>query len=178
MYQDLRERNVDFVFGRMLGQTIEKDLTVEVLFDEPIAVAAGMQNRWVRRRRIELAELINEPWILPRPDLTAGALVADTFHACGLDIPQAAVVCSFVHTVSTLLTKGPFLAWLPGSVLRFSSQRPSIRRLSVSLPVQPAPVGLVTLKGRTHSPAAQLFIDCLRKVVKPLAITVDAARTR
>jgi DNA-binding transcriptional LysR family regulator len=169
LYQELRERNVDFVFGRMLGQTIEKDLTAEILFDEPIAVAAGLQNRWVRRRRIALAELINEPWILPRPDTLAGALVADAFHACDLEVPRAAVICGFVHMTSTLLSTGPFVTMLPCSFLRFSSQRLSIKTLPVSLSLRPGPVGLVTLKGRTLSPAALLVIDCVRKVVKPLA---------
>ena len=31
------------------------------------------------------------------------------------------------------------------------------------------PVGIVTLKNRTLSPVAQLFIDCAREVAKPLA---------
>jgi hypothetical protein len=30
-------------------------------------------------------------------------------------------------------------------------------------------VGIVTLKNRTISPVARLFIDCARSVVKPLA---------
>ena len=33
----------------------------------------------------------------------------------------------------------------------------------------PLPVGIMTLKNRTISPVAQLFIDCAREVAKPLA---------
>jgi hypothetical protein len=33
------------------------------------------------------------------------------------------------------------------------------------------PNGIVTLKNRTLSPVAQLFIDCAREVAKPLAKT-------
>jgi hypothetical protein len=32
------------------------------------------------------------------------------------------------------------------------------------------PNGIVTLKNRTLSPVAQLFIDCAREVAKPLAV--------
>jgi hypothetical protein len=39
----------------------------------------------------------------------------------------------------------------------------------VDFPVKPRPIGIVTLKNRTLNPAAQLFINCAREVVKPLA---------
>jgi hypothetical protein len=35
----------------------------------------------------------------------------------------------------------------------------------VELPVSPWPVGIMTLKNRTISPVAQLFLDCAREVV-------------
>ena len=41
-------------------------------------------------------------------------------------------------------------------------------RVPVDLPVR-SPVGIITLKNRTISPVAQLFIDCAREVAKPLA---------
>jgi DNA-binding transcriptional LysR family regulator len=169
LYQDLRERAVDFVLGRVVGRAIEKDLTAELLFDEPVAVAGGVQNRWTSHRKVALADLIDEPWVLPRPETAAGALIADTFHACGLDLPPAAVVCASMQMICTLLTTGRFLAMVPRSVLWFGGQRLSIKTLPVSLPVQPAPVGIVTLKSRTISPAAQLLIGCVRSVVRPLA---------
>jgi DNA-binding transcriptional LysR family regulator len=70
---------------------------------------------------------------------------------------------------SPLLATGKFLTALPRSVLRFSVQRSTVKVLLIKLPVQPRPVGIVTLKNRTLSPAAQLFIDELRNVAKPLA---------
>jgi hypothetical protein len=53
--------------------------------------------------------------------------------------------------------------------LRFPSRRPEIKVLPVDLPIAPVPVGIVTLKTRTLSPVAQLFIDSAREVAKPLA---------
>ena len=38
---------------------------VENLFDDDIVAVAAIQNRWTRRRRIELAELVNASWTLP-----------------------------------------------------------------------------------------------------------------
>jgi len=51
-----------------------------------------------------------------------------------------------------------------------SGKRLSLRALPVDLPIGAgAVVGVVTLKNRTTSPVAQLFIDCAREVAKPLA---------
>lgn len=169
LYQDLRERKVDFVVGRMLSPIVEKDLSAEVLFDEPLFVVAGRQNRWASRRRIELAQLTNEPWVVPPVHTTVGALIAGTFHACNLQAPQPAVVCTSLHMMKTLLETGQFFAMFPLSVLRFQTELRSVKALPVKLPVQPRPVGIVTLKDRTLSPAVRLFIDCMREVAKPLA---------
>jgi hypothetical protein len=41
--------------------------------------------------------------------------------------------------------------------------------LAGELPMARVPSGIVTLKNRTLSPVAQLFVDAARKVAKPLA---------
>ena len=69
-----------------------------------------------------------------------------------------------------LVETGRFLTMLPPGTLLFSaSRRRSLKILSVELPISPWPVGIVALKNRTLSPVAQLFIDCARKVARPLA---------
>jgi DNA-binding transcriptional LysR family regulator len=53
-------------------------------------------------------------------------------------------------------------------VLRFSKS-PKVTVLPVKLQHARAPVGIVSLKNRTLSPVAQLFIATAREVAKPLA---------
>jgi hypothetical protein len=43
------------------------DLQVETLYDDATIVAAAAHSKWTRRRKIDLAELIGEPWILVGP---------------------------------------------------------------------------------------------------------------
>jgi DNA-binding transcriptional LysR family regulator len=40
-------------------------LALERLFDDSLVVVAGPESHWASRQKIELAELIDEPWILP-----------------------------------------------------------------------------------------------------------------
>jgi DNA-binding transcriptional LysR family regulator len=167
-YRELRERRIDLVLGR-IAQPIEEDFSTEILFYERSFVVAGPKNRWLRRRKIELAELANEPWTLPTPDTLIGSLVANAFRASGLEFPRRAVATGSIHLHMALIASGPFLAILPGSMLRFAPNRAALTVLPVELPIPPWPTGIVRLKNRTVSPAAKLFIECAREVGKPLA---------
>jgi DNA-binding transcriptional LysR family regulator len=168
-YRDLRERSVDLILGRMVTPIADEDLDAEILFDDPIFVVAGTTSKWARQRRIDPAELVNEAWCLPPYDSLIGSLVAKAFRARGLDIPRHTVITGSIQLFNALLATGRFLGVLSGSTLRLSGKRMSLRALPVEFSTPSSPVGIVTLKDRTVSPAAQLFIDHARKVAKPLA---------
>jgi hypothetical protein len=40
-----------------------EDLKIDVLFSDSISIAAAPDSEWVRRRKIELAELLDEPLV-------------------------------------------------------------------------------------------------------------------
>jgi DNA-binding transcriptional LysR family regulator len=168
LYRELRERNVELILGRSTMPLAEPDLAMELLLDEPLVLVAGSQSQWQRRRKIEFADLINEPWILPLPNTAASAIITDTFQACGLKPPQGAVLTTSLQMHSILLASGPYLAMWPWSVTRLGAKNPSVKVLPVKLPVIRRPVGIITLKGRTNSPLVELFIDYARKAAKQL----------
>jgi DNA-binding transcriptional LysR family regulator len=172
LYQELRERNVDLVLGKLALPLSEPDMSPEILFEERYVVVAGVQSPWVRRRRVKLAELLNDRWVLPPPGNSEGRIqISEIFTAEGLEFPRAAVFTSSVQLYETLAASGQFLAMLPLSVLRFGLQRPSIKVLPVKLPPLPRPLCIVTLKNRTISPVVRLFIDCAREITGPVART-------
>ena len=134
-----------------------------------MVVVAGLQNKWARRRKIDLAELADEPWSMPPPETPFGSLVANAFRASGMKFPPKGVAFGTTHLNCALLASGPFVSIFPGSLLRLGTNLPPLKILPVELPIPPWPVGLMTLKNRTLSPVVQLFIDRAREVVKPLA---------
>jgi DNA-binding transcriptional LysR family regulator len=158
----LHERKLDLVIMRRFG-------ALAGLFDEAFVVAAGAQSPWARRRRIALAELVSESWVLPRLENPFGAAALEAFRASGIDYPRATAVIEPMLVRISLLATGRFLTICSPSILRFPSRRQEIKVLPVDLPIAPVPVGIVTLKNRTLSPVAQLFIDSAREVAKPLA---------
>jgi len=167
--RELHERNLDLLVLRKIGAFAEDALSFEVLYDNPYFVTAGADSPWVRRRHIELADLINEMWVLPPLDSRFGTLVRDIFGAKALPCPRVAVIAHGLEVTINLLRTGRYLSIQPESVLTFPAKHPFIRKLPVELPIVSGPIGIVTLKDRALNPAAQLFIETAREVAKPLA---------
>jgi DNA-binding transcriptional LysR family regulator len=170
LIRELDERKLDLLILRKIGPFAEDRQSFEVLYDNPYFVAAGARNPWTRRRRIKLAELIAELWVLPPAGNRLGSLTRNIFDAQGLPYPRASVVATALEMTVSLLRTDRYLAILPESVFTFPTKHPFIRKLPVELPIASGPIGILSLKNRILSPAAQLFVDCARGLAKPLAL--------
>ena len=51
----------------MQGRLTE-ELNAEVLFNDPYSLVVGEKSKWARRRKVDLADLVDEPWIMPPLD--------------------------------------------------------------------------------------------------------------
>jgi DNA-binding transcriptional LysR family regulator len=164
LHRLLRERKVDLIVARGLNPNVDEDLHAEALFEEQLFVVAGLKNPWVKKRKIELAELVAESWIIPPPDTVVGSLVVEAFRSAGLEVPKARVVSLSLPLRNSLLATGNFLSMVAGSMLDLSSQRLPAKVLPIDLTVQSRPVEIIRLKDRTLSPVAHLFIEHSRAV--------------
>jgi DNA-binding transcriptional LysR family regulator len=161
LHRELSERNIDLLIHRRLGLFTEEQFGFEILYDDSYVVVAGAQNPWVRRRRNAL-----------------GSVFAEAFRASGLDYPRTTVFTILPAVRIGLLATGRFLTIFPASVLRFPVKRPELKVLPVELPIARPPVGIVTLRNRTLSPVAQLFIDNAREVAKTYAAPSESKLKR
>jgi len=169
LHDALRERRIELAFTRMAQPTPPEDMDQDVLFEDPHVVVVGVENPWARRRKIKLAELVNEPWTWVSPGSLVDSIVVDAFRANGLKPPRPAICVDDPNVRIKLAVTGRFLAVVPASTQRFHDKRASIKVLPVELPTPHRQTGIVTLKNRTLSPLAQRFIETAREVAKPLA---------
>src|SRR5262245_3126425 len=167
--RDLRGRRVDLVVGQLVTPGSDGDLDVTVLYRDSLHVVSGIENPWAHRRKIALSDLVDERWCLPRPTHPVGPMVIDAFRRSGLRPPQNIVTAPSAQFTSSLIARGQFLGVL-GSVF-LDTQVPwvPLKVLPVELGIPARPISIVTLKNRTLSPVAKLFIDCAREVAKALA---------
>jgi DNA-binding transcriptional LysR family regulator len=168
LYRDLTERKIELVVTRLVDFANRRNMTIETLFEGDIVVVAAAQNPWMRRRRIDLADLVGEPWTLPPRDTGLGAFAEGAFRARGLEPPQPTVITYSMHMCHKLLETGRFLTMLPRYTLTLPGKHPSLRALPVELANSRAPMAIITLNRRTLSPLAEMFIKAVRAVAKPL----------
>jgi DNA-binding transcriptional LysR family regulator len=167
MERELRQRHIELSINPIPGLNIGSDIDLEILFDDRQVVMAGTQSEWVRRRNLQLADLVNEPWLVPPPTSIIGLSIAEAFRASGLDLPRARVVTFSIPLCYQLLSRGRFLAMLPVSMARLGGHLP-LKILRLAIPGIGRPTAIMTLKKRTLSPLAQVFIEEVRVVARRL----------
>jgi DNA-binding transcriptional LysR family regulator len=165
-YRALEEREVDLVITQIGGAIAADHMEAEPLYADRLFVVAATKNPWSRKRRVNLADLMNEPWTLPPPNIP-GMVLAEPFRAAGLDLPNATVVIASGIARIALVSEGRFLTLTSESAIRFAGRDMAIKALPIDLPDIRIPVGIVTLKNRTLTPVAQLFIECAREIARP-----------
>src|SRR5215510_5494402 len=164
-FRELRDRKVDLVLGRMSAPIVADDLNVEPLCDESIVVVTSAHSEWANRAEIDVEDLSNAWWILAPPPNMARELVERTFRAKGLEPPRPKVTTYSMQLRLQLLTSRRYITVFTDSTVRYSADRWSLKILPIELGPR-LPVVAVTLKHRTLSPAADLFIQEVRAATR------------
>jgi len=151
--RDLPERRIDLAMVPLVSPSVGEDLEATILFHDHLRLVVGTKSRWARRRKVTLAELVDEPWCVAPS--AVGSLMADAFLASGLKMPR--MTTTTAHLLFQLLESGRFVGHFGDRLLHFYASRFALKTLPVELPIQPFAVAIVTLKNRTISPVAQLY---------------------
>lgn len=165
-FHELRERNVDLMLGRLFRVVTEDDIDTEVVGRDRFFVTSGSQSPWTRRRKISLADLVHEPWVLNPSDNVIGSYFADVFNRNGLERPKRQIVTFSLDVRLHLLATGRYLTVLSGTTLQYNSERWSLKRLPIDLRMPEMQIAVFTLKNRTISPVVAKFIECVRSMPK------------
>jgi DNA-binding transcriptional LysR family regulator len=168
----LRDRTIDMGMFLLVKPHDEKlfadDLNVEVLFLEQMVIVAGRQSPWARRRKIDLGELGDQPWVVTESDTLSYQRLKDAFAARGLGMPRRILQTLSSHLRVNLAASGSHITTLPNSTLRVYGDRFAIKALPVDFPAQAWPAVVVTLKNRTLSPVVERFIEYIRDFTRPM----------
>ena len=132
-YRELHERHADLALYRVSTPHTDDDITYEILFDDPNFIVAAAGSRWARRGNIKLADLVDEPWVLP-PSLAIKNLLETAFGECGLKPPTPVVSASSILLRHKLVATGRFLSVLATSLLKADGKQWKIKALPIKLP--------------------------------------------
>jgi len=167
-FRELRERKYDLVLDRGLHQSdTPTDLKVQVLFNDQLVIAAGARNKWAHsRQKIDLSELIDEPWIMQSPHTWNYRTLAEACRRRRLPMPAPGLVTLSMSAITHFLAGGRFISAMPRSVAHLKG----LHVLPVDLPGEPWPVNVITLQNRSLSAAAGAFIEHAREFTRTTVV--------
>jgi DNA-binding transcriptional LysR family regulator len=169
-FEQLKERKLDVVLARgalpLENPRFLSELHVETVFDDELVVAVGRNNKWAKRRKVDIAELHCERWVLTSNDSWNYRVLAEAFRSRGLEMPEIAMRTLSVHIRANMIASGNLVTTFPASALLHYAGRAAIKVLPISLPTRAWPVLMVTLKERTLSPVVDRFMQCVRETAK------------
>jgi DNA-binding transcriptional LysR family regulator len=171
-FPELLGRKIDLTLARLANLPVQgrvdEELDAEVLFNDPFWAVVGPNNKWARRRRVDLGDLVKERWLSTPPDVLAGRFVAEAFEARGLKSPRPSVATSSTYVRGKLASRGDYIAVLPNSMLILDAERYALKRLPIQLSTKPSPVAIVTLRNRSLTPVVRLFVESAREIASSL----------
>jgi DNA-binding transcriptional LysR family regulator len=144
------------------------DAYVEELLEDRIVAAVNKTSQWARRRKIELADLADTPWILTMKNTFNHACVMEAFQSLGLAMPPVILMSQLVPLRAYFLAHGDYIATFATSILRFNAELFDLKELPIRLSDRRSIIAMVTLKNRTLNPITERFIEHIRNFTKSM----------
>jgi DNA-binding transcriptional LysR family regulator len=166
-FDRLRDRGLDLIVAGSTPLPSDDDLNVELLYEETFCIVTAAHSPWARRRKVALADLMNESWIFGESGNTVQRRISDVFRAKVGALPPISVFTVLMNLRLALLASGNYVSCIPRSVYRSGAQGRQIKALPIEMGLS-LPIQVFTLKNRTLSPVAKLFIENAREVAKSM----------
>ncbi len=165
--EELPKRTIELAMSAIPAQ-LPAEIAAEQLFEDSQVVMAGLDSPWARRRKLRLADLVDASWVLPPLGSPARHYINEAFVAQGLAPPVSRVSTFSMPLCHQLLAGGRYLAILPREASRMAKHLP-IKPLNTDFPGISRSIGVMTLRNRTMSPIARLFIEAARAAAATLS---------
>lgn len=156
--------DIDIVFGALRPQT--PGLITEALFSDRIGIMARAGHPLSSQGEIRLESLLNEQWILPRPDAPGRRVIDDSFAELGFSPPTASVETGDLAMVRQLLRSSDMLTAMSPRQLQVEIESGVVTELPVALGRTTRRIGLTLREGALLPPIAHAILDAIRNQAK------------
>jgi DNA-binding transcriptional LysR family regulator len=133
-----------------------------VLFEESFVVVVPARHRLARARRLDVAELASERFVLHRRDQNTRKLI-DRFFFKHKITPRVAIELSETEAIKEMVVRGLGISVLPASAFSGTRSAHGLKTLVIDDPELKRTLALVYLRGKALRPAVQAMIDILLK---------------
>jgi DNA-binding transcriptional LysR family regulator len=163
LLERLDRGELDIVIGRLVEGYERHDYQCEDLDAEALAVVVRPQHPRAKARRVTLAELAGEPWILQPRGSPMRELLEQEFRQQRLDSPPQPVETGSILTTLDLVAETDMVAVIPASVAARHGRHGLLTVLPLRLTQQMEPYGSIVRRDRPQSAAAERLLVLLRE---------------
>jgi LysR family transcriptional regulator of gallate degradation len=164
---ELRAGDVDFVFGALRASDYASDLQGERLLTEEMVVLVRSGHPLLGRR-LDLAELDDARWVLPRADTPARLLLEAHFQQIGSPAPEPVVETGDMAIIRGLLMRSDMLAVVSAHQLEYEIASGELQPLNLPMHDTLRPIGLIYRSNGLPSPAAEALMAQIRQAIQTL----------
>lgn len=158
---ELRSRKLDLVVARWpRGRKID-DLEEHALFDQPMCIVCAPDHPLAGAKSVTWKQLGESPWILPPEGSAVRHDLEELFRQKRIVPRDSGIECASPFATSVLLKELQALAISPLGIARHLESDRLFAILTVKLPRVFGPNSVITLRGREHGRAVNLFVECL-----------------
>lgn len=154
------------VIARIRSVPHAEGLVYQPLAENPHSVFARASHPLARKRRVQLAELARQAWVLPPPGNVLRDSLAVIFTEHGLTLPTQDVETAALPVIVSLLREADMLSALADEVVHAELDAGVLVRLPVTLPLRLGAAGIVTRRDHRLPPAARALLETLRETAE------------
>jgi DNA-binding transcriptional LysR family regulator len=160
----LRVGELDLIAARLEPGYAAPDLETEALYDETMCVVARPDHPLaVRGRKPGWDDLATQTWVLPPPWASSRIKLVELFFQQGQHPPVDLIeTASFLMTL-TFIRQRSTLGFVSRDVGLYLESEGLATQLPIDVPIELPPVGLINMRGRLRTPAAEQMMNCLRE---------------
>jgi DNA-binding transcriptional LysR family regulator len=166
---ELWQGHLDLVVGRLPPPDVQGSFDEKELLEEPVTLVTGRHHPLARKKKLEWADLLPYPWILP----PLGSILRDplerALEAHGVPLTNNYIETLSLHVIRAHLQVSDCIAVMADTSATDPTHPQPLHTLPLGLPRLLRPAGVMWNRVRTLTPSAQLMIACLEETAQRLA---------
>jgi DNA-binding transcriptional LysR family regulator len=164
----LQRGDLDLIVARVFGVDDRSDLQYEPLYREEFRVVCGRNHALARIRRLSLADLEDETWIVPPSSTPLRAQFDEAFVTARLEPPRSIVESVSIYSNQVLLDRTNALCLMPSEICEHLASLELVRIIPIRLPSIHRWIAIIRRKNEAPTAAQEAVTSALRMAVKTL----------
>lgn len=158
----LRRGDIDFMIGALRFPPPTEDIRQERLFDDPLAIVVGRSHPLAAKKRVELRETLEFPWVAPPKTTPAGNYLYEKLGIGAMAETPVRVVSSSLVLIRSLLAAGNYATIISLHQIARELATGELAPVAIGLPDSHRPIGLTMRETWRPTATQSRFLDMVR----------------